>query len=128
MKFKTLLTIFSVIAFVTGLTCVLAPASMLSSYGVTLIPMGYVVYQFWGSTLMGLGMVSWFARSIEEPALQKQFALSFLVTTALGTVMAIRGQYAGANAFGWSTITLYFLLTLGFGYFLFIKFRYASNP
>lgn len=117
MKFKTLLTIFAVFAFVAGLACVLAPAPMLSSYGVSLSPMGYVVYQFWGSTLMGLGMLSWFARNIEDAALQKKFAMSFLMTTALGTVLAIRGQYAGANAFGWSTVALYFLLTLGFGYF-----------
>ena len=123
MKFKTLVTIFSVFAFVAGLICVLAPAQMLSSYGVSLIPIGYVVYQLWGSTLMGLGMLSWFARNIADPTLQKKFTLSFLVTTVLGTVMAIRGQYAGANAFGWSTVILYFLLALGFGYFLFGKLR-----
>lgn len=127
MKFKTLLTIFSVFAFVAGLICVLAPAQMLSSYGVSLIPMGYVVYQFWGSTLMGFGMLSWFARNIEDPALQKKFTLSFFITTTLGTVLAIRGQYMGANTFGWSTVALYFLLALGFGYFLFSKVRYSSN-
>ena len=127
MKFKTLLTIFAVFAFVAGLTCVLAPAPTLASYGVSLIPIGYVVYQFWGSTLIGLGLLSWFARNIKEPALQKKFALSFLMTTALGTVLAIRGQYAGANAFGWSTVALYFLLALGFGYFLFGELRYSSN-
>jgi len=57
MKFKTILTIFSAVAFISGLACVLAPAQMLSSYGISLIPMGHVVYQFWGSTLMGLGIL-----------------------------------------------------------------------
>ncbi len=123
MKFKSLLTIFSVVAFVAGLACVLAPAQMLSSYGVSLIPIGYIVYQFWGSTLVGLGMLSWFARNIEEPALQKKFAVSLLITTALGTVMAIRGQYAGANDFGWSNVALYSLLTLGFGSLFLVKAR-----
>ena len=51
MKFKTLLTIFSAIAFLSGLDCVLAPPKMLSSYRISLIPMGYVVYQFLVSTL-----------------------------------------------------------------------------
>lgn len=123
MKFKSLLTIFSVVTFVAGLACVLAPAPMLSSYGVSLIPIGYVVYQFWGSTLMGLGMLSWFARNIEEPALQRKFAFAFLITTALGMVMAIRGQYAGANDFGWSNVALYSLLTLGFGSLFLVKAR-----
>lgn len=123
MKFKTLLTILSVVAFVAGLTCVLAPAQVLSRYGVSLSPIGYVVYQFWGSTLMGLGMLSWFGRNIEDPALQKKFALSFLITTALGTILAIRGQYAGANYFGWSTVALFGLITLGFGSFFLMKLR-----
>jgi hypothetical protein len=121
MKFKTLLTIFSAVAFVLGLGCVLAPAQMVSGFDVSLSPMGYVVYQFWGSTLMGLGMLGWFLRNIEESALQKKLALSFLIATALGPVMAIRGQYAGANSFGWSTVAMFALFTFGFGSFLFLN-------
>lgn len=128
MKFKTLLTINSVLAVVAGIACVLAPAQLLSNYGVSLIPMGLVIYQFWGATLTGLGMLTWFAGNIKESELQKTFALSLFITNGISCVMAIRGQYAGANAFGWSTVALYFLLALGFGYFLFIKLRYSSTP
>ena len=123
MKFKTLLIINAVIAFLTGIACVLAPASLLSTYGVTLAPMGLVIYQFWGTTLMGLGLLTWFARNTKEAGVQKAFALSLFITYALSCIMAIRGQFAGANAFGWSTVALYFLLALGFGYFQFIKLR-----
>jgi hypothetical protein len=127
MKFRTLLTINSILAIVAGIACVLAPAQLLSSYGVSLIPMGLVIYQFWGATLIGLGMLTWFARNIKGSELQKTFALSLFITNGISCVMAIRGQYVGANAFGWSTVALYFLLALGFGYFLFIKLRYSSN-
>ena len=127
MKFKTLLVIFSVVAFVAGLACVLAPARMLSNYGISLIPIGYVVYQFWGSTLMGLGMLAWFARNISEPSLQKKLALSFLITAALGTVMAVRGQYAGANGLGWSNVATFGLFTLGFGSFFLVKLAREGN-
>lgn len=121
MKFKTLLTINSVLAFFAGVACVLVPAQLLSSYGVSLVPMELVIYQFWGAALIGLGMLTWFARNIKEPALQKTFALSLFITNGISCVMAIRGQYAGANDFGWSTVALYSSLALVFGAFMLKK-------
>jgi hypothetical protein len=121
MKFKTLLTINSIVAFISGIACVLIPAKLLASYNVSLAPMGLVVYQFWGASLIGLGMFSWFSRSIKESTLQRKFALTLFITNGLSCVMAVRGQFAGANNFVWSTVALYLLLTVGFGVFSFIK-------
>ncbi len=123
MKFKTLLIISSVMAFSTGIACVLAPAQLLSTYGITLIPMGLIIYQLWGAALIGVGMLTWFARNTKEPGGQKACALSLFVTYGISGVIAIRGQFAGANDVGWSTVILYFLLVLGFGYFQFFKLR-----
>ena len=36
-------------------------------------------------------------------------------------VIAIRGQSAGANAMGWSTVALFALLAIGFGLILILK-------
>ena len=58
-----------------------------------------------------------------ETTLQKKFALALFITNGLSCVMAVRGQFAGANTFGWSTVALYFLLALGFGAFVLIKPR-----
>ena len=125
MKFTTLLTINSILAFAGGSACVLMPAQLLASYDVSLAPMGLIIYQFWGVTLIGLGMVTWFARSIQESALQIKFALALFITNGLSCIMSIRGQFAGANTFGWFTVLLFFLLTLGFGTFMRIKTREA---
>ena len=62
MKFKALLTVNSILAFASGAVCVLIPAQLLAHYDVVLSPMGLVIYQFWGATLIGLGMIIWFAR------------------------------------------------------------------
>ena len=121
MKFKTLLTINSTLAFVTGIACVLMPAQLLASYNVSLAPMGLVIYQFWGTALIGLGLLTWFARSVRESALQRKFALALFMTNGLSCIMAVRGQFAGASTFGWSTVALFFLLALGFGAFMLIK-------
>lgn len=120
MKFKTLCTITSALTFISGTLCVLIPAKLLASYDVRLAPMGLVIYQFWGVTLIGLGMLTWFARGLSELALQRRYALALFITNGLSCVMAVRGQYAGANTYGWSTVVLYFLLALGFGTFMLI--------
>lgn len=116
MKFKTLITINAAIMFITGMACIAMPARLLANYGVTLAPMGLVIYQFWGATLVGLGLLTWFARNVKETALQRTFALALFLTHGISCAIAIRGQYAGANATGWSTVAIYFLLALAFGY------------
>lgn len=118
MKFKPLITINSFLALVTGIACVVMPAKLLAVYEVSLSPMGLVIYQFWGVALIGLGILTWSSRKISDVALQKRFAMALLITNGLSCVMAVRGQFAGANASGWSTVVLFLLLTLGFGVFL----------
>lgn len=90
---------------------------------ITLIPMGYVIYQFWKATLTGLGMLTWFMQNTKEPELQKVLALSLFITYGISCFSAIRGQFAGSNNIGWSIVILYVILTLSFGYFRFMKFR-----
>lgn len=63
MRVKPVLVINSIMAVPTGIACILAPASLLDLYGVALPPMGLVVYQFWGVTLFGLGMLTWLLRN-----------------------------------------------------------------
>lgn len=123
MKFKTLLIINSVMALFTGIACVLAPAQLLSTYGIKMAPIGLIIYQLWGTALIGLGMLTWFVRNTKDSEIQKAFALSLLITNGISCVIAIRGQFVGANSLGWSTVALFFLLALGFGSFQLINTR-----
>jgi hypothetical protein len=121
MKFKTLITINSVLAFAAGLACVLLPTQLLANYGVILAPMGIVIYQFWGTALIGIGLLSWFVRDIDELALQRKLAIALFIINGLSNILVVRVQYAGANSSGWSTVILFLILTLSFGTFLFIN-------
>lgn len=123
MKYRTLLSIYSAIAVVMGLGCVLIPDQLISNYGVELEPMGSVIYQFWGATLIGLGMLTWATRTIEHAGLQRAIAFSLLITNGLSVVIAVRGQDAGANALGWSTVTLFAFLTAGFAWLVVLRYR-----
>lgn len=123
MTFKTLLIMNAVMAFLTGIACVLVPAPLLATYGITLIPMGFIIYQLWGALLIGLGVLSWLVRNTTELELQKAVALSLFVTYGISGGLAIRGQFSGANSLGWSTVAVFAVFALGFGYFRFIKLQ-----
>lgn len=127
MKFKMLCTMNSTLLCISGLLCVVMPAKLLASYDVRLAPMGLVIYQFWGVALIGLGMLVWFARNIRESALQRRFAFALFMTNGLSCVIAVRGQYAGANTFGWSTVALFFFFALAFGTFMVIQSTSRGN-
>jgi hypothetical protein len=119
MKFKILCTIISIMAIITGIFCILTPACLLSNYNVSLSEMGLVIFQFWGAALIGFGMLTWLARSIEDPGLQRKYAIALFIANGLSCVMAVRGQFAGANTFGWSTVGIFLLFSLGSGVFMF---------
>lgn len=116
MEFRTLLLINAAIAIPAGIACILAPEQLLATYGVTLPPMGLVVYQFWGAFLFGLGLLTWSARKTEERGAQKGIASSLIITYGFSCAIAVKGQFAGANNMGWSTVALFLLLASGFAY------------
>lgn len=114
MEFKTLMSVNAIIAIPVGIACILAPAQLLATYGISLPPMGLVIYQFWGAFLLGLGMLVWSARSIEERGVQRAIALSLFITYGIGCAIAVKGQLSGANNTGWSTVVLFLLLAVAF--------------
>ena len=122
-KFKILLTINAVLAAVSGIACMVMPDQLLAHYDVNLPSMGLVVYQFWGATLLGLGLLIWLFRDTSDHNLQWKISLSLFITNALCCVMAVRGQYAGANSRGWSMVILFGLFALIYGVLALMKPR-----
>ncbi len=122
MKLSTLLTINTIVAGVFGLAFVLVPDTAMSLYGATLSPAGVLVARLFGAALLGYAVLSWFARNASESEARSAIVLAMFVGDALGFVVALLGQLSGVvNAVGWSTVAIYLLLALGFGYFYFMK-------
>ncbi len=122
MRLRALLMIAAVIATVFGVAFVVAPGALLSIYGVTLDKAGTLVAQLLGASLIGLAVLDWFARNVTDPEAQRAVALANLVSDGVGFVVILIGQLAGvANSLNWSTVVIYLLLALGFGYVQFMK-------
>jgi Na+(H+)/acetate symporter ActP len=125
MKLSNFLTLKAVISTFFGIAFVLVPVSLLAIYGVALHASGEMMAQMSGVSLIGIGLICWFSRNVESNLLSG-ITLSLLIADGLGFVLMLRSQLTGGmNAMGWTAVALYLLLTLGFGYFYFMKPRVA---
>ncbi|MFC1583515.1 hypothetical protein ACFL4U_02410 [Candidatus Neomarinimicrobiota bacterium] len=122
MNLKNLFLINAIIALFFGAVFVLMPEDTLAQYGVKLVPKGAIlVARLFGSALLGLAIITWFARSFSRDV-QQDIILGLFVLDGVGFVVTLLAQLDGAvNSLGWTTVAIYLLLTLGFGYFRFLK-------
>jgi hypothetical protein len=122
MKLSTLFTANAIVSALFGLTFVLVPGTAMSFYGVTLSPGGLFIARLFGGVLIGVAVLTWSARNAGDSEARKAIVLSRFVCETVGFIVALLGQLAGVvNALGWSTVAIYLVFALGFGYFQFMK-------
>jgi len=124
MKLKTLFIINSVVCLVFGFGFVFLPEQALSLYGNDAVTGQFkYVGQLFGSSLLAFGLISWLARDSAESNARNAIILSFFLGDLVGFIISLINQISGVvNALNWSTVAIYLLLALGFGYF------YFKNP
>jgi hypothetical protein len=126
MKLSTMMVIKAIVCLVFGFLFVLTPGPLMSFYGVTLGTGGIFVGRLYGASLFGNLLLTWNARKDAGSESLRAIVLALFVYDAIGFVVALGAQLSGVmNALGWLVVGLYLLLTLGFGYFQFVK-RSAS--
>ena len=122
MRLSKLLIVNAIIAGVFGIAFVLIPWQMLNYYGLQAGPELNYMGQLFGAAIFGLAVLSWSARNVELSQARKAIVLAFFITNVIGFVVALIAQLGSVvNALGWSTVAIYLILTLGFGYFQFTK-------
>ena len=123
MKLKTLFIINFVVCLVFGIGFVFLPEKVISLYGNEAVT-GQFKYigQLFGSSLLTFGVISWLARNSTESNARDAILLSFFLGDLVGFIISLINQISGVvNALNWSTVAIYLLLSLGFGYFYFKK-------
>jgi hypothetical protein len=121
MKLNAFLIVNAIIAVVFGLGFVLFPGQVTSLYGPEVsAPLEYVG-QLFGAALLAFAALTWFARNAPDSEARRAILLALFVGDSVGFVVALIGQLGGVmNALGWSTVAIYLLLAIGFGYFRFV--------
>ena len=122
MKLGTFMSIVAIFAFVFGLSYVIAPDQANLPFGITLDRTAEWVCRYLGAAYLGIAVLVWFARKATEGEALRAILLGGFIMSALGIVLAVLDSlYGGGNALVWSFVAVYVFLTLGFGYFRFVK-------
>lgn len=91
-------------------------------YGVTLSGPTSYLGRLFGASLLGYAILMWMAKDQAGSEAGRAITLGATIGDAIGFVLALLGQLGGHfNALGWSTVAVYLLLALGFGYVYFAK-------
>jgi hypothetical protein len=120
MKLRTLMVINAVAGLVFGLGFILTPAQTIAMYGHTPGAALNYLTQLLGAALLGFAVLTWAARNARDSAALRAILLALVVGYAVSFVIALLAQLRGVENFlGWSTVAIYLLLSLAFGYFRF---------
>jgi hypothetical protein len=120
MRLRTLLLIGGLLGLVFGTGFLLAPRPMLTLYGVAADPSVVLLARFFGAALVQVGLVFYLIRDVGDPKTQRGVIIGSFIGSVAGLVVALTGQFWGlVNQFGWSTVAIYALLTMGYGSFMF---------
>jgi hypothetical protein len=121
-KLSNLFILNAIVALVFGLGFLIIPTTVGDLYGVELSEAGYYVSRLYGAIILGLAVISWFARNAEKSDARDAVVYGFLVSWILGLAVTIYGQVAGIlNELGWFNLVLFLIFSLGYLYFQFVK-------
>lgn len=119
MKLNTLMVANALIAAVFGVGIILVPGQIVSAYGLEVAPQLEYVTRLFGAALLASGFLTWAARNATDSDTRRAILFALFVGDGVGFIVSLIGQLGGVtNALGWTTVLIYFLLALGFGYFL----------
>jgi len=122
MTLRNFFIVKAVITVCFGAGFVLAPAPLLSLYGVTVSAAGILLARLLGAALLGYAVVAWSARNAEDSKARRGIVLGEFIHCAIGFIVTLLAQLSGIfNPLGWSIVAIYLLLALGYGYFQFLK-------
>ncbi len=123
MKLSTMMIINAVVAAGFGVAFVLVPSQAISLYGIEeTSEILILILRLMGAAFIGFAVLTWLARNASDSDARRAIVLALIVSDGIGFIAALIAQLADVvNSLGWSTVAIYLLLALGFGYFQFAK-------
>jgi hypothetical protein len=118
MPFSALLIIAGLLGLVFGVGFFLYPAWSLGLYGASTGEVGYLMTRFTGAALFHLGLVYLMLRDVRDGLTIRRIAIGSTLGALAGlrvALYAVRNDLV--NNLGWSTVAIYALLILCFGWF-----------
>ncbi|HEY6202538.1 MAG TPA: hypothetical protein VI056_05805 [Candidatus Limnocylindria bacterium] len=122
MKLGALFSFNAIVATIFGLTAVLLPGLLYSTYGLRSDAGAQLVAQFLGAALLSDVVIAWSMRNVEPGPVRQTLTLAFFLQGTIGVLISLIAQLSGVlNAFGWVNVLLTGIFAVGYGYFRFVQ-------
>lgn len=120
MNLSAALLINGIFALLGGIGLILMPESLLGPYDAVLGGGGIFVARLLGTVLLGVAIISLYARSLTDKHAKKVISIGFTVTHIGSALVGLQALVSGQlNSLLWVDIIAHGLLAAGFIYFLF---------
>jgi hypothetical protein len=124
MSYKLLFILNAIVALALGLAFLFVPVMVLDYFGVDKYASSLLLARFFGSAMVALGLVLWFAKDAVEGNVHKGIGVGLLVSAVIGVVVNVIGVASSViRANGWITIIVYVLFALLYGFMIFLQPR-----
>lgn len=128
MNYRIMVLINAFIAVLLGLGFLIVPSRILHQFGVDEYAATKLISQFFGTAMLGLGLLLWFAKDVTESNLQKGMGIALLVGATVGLVITVLGATSGVlRTNWWIAIVVYATLGVAYVYLVFLKPRQLSQ-
>jgi hypothetical protein len=120
MNLKNLFTVNAVVAGLFGLAFVLAPRNLLELYKAEINDEVLFLSRLLGAAFITFAVVTWGSRDAQDSTARQAVVLALFVGFVVGFVVSLIGQLNEiVNALGWTTVAIYLLFSVAYGYFQF---------
>lgn len=124
MNYRILFLINAFIAVLFGLGFLVVPSMVLNQFGVDEYASTKLVSQFFGTAMLALGLLLWFAKDVVDSNLQRGMGVALLVGAAAGLIITVTGTVSGIlRTNWWLAVVIYVLFGLAYAYLVFLKPR-----
>jgi hypothetical protein len=124
MTYRMLLILNAFVAVLLGAAFLFVPSRVLNLFGTETFVATLLMSRFFGTAMLALGLLLWFAKDINEQTVQTGIGIALMVGAAAGLVVTLAGTFA-SNAVirsnGWIVMLIYILFGLGYAYLVFAK-------
>jgi len=126
MNYKFLFVLNALVSFLIGLVFLFVPARAMGFFGTETYASTLLIARFFGTALVALGLLLWFAKDATDEGVQKGMAWALFISSLLGLIVNVIGISPASGvirANGWITIIVYVLFALGYAFMLFLRPR-----
>jgi hypothetical protein len=123
-SYRLIFIVNALVVFLFGAAFLILPTYAIDQFGVDNYASTKMVTQFFGTAMLALGLLLWFAKDVTDEAVQKGMSIALMAGSLAGLIVALIGTTGGTlRANGWIAILIYLLFGLAYAYLVFLKPR-----